>query len=291
MSPWASASPIRTLVTAACSCMTPPSSSGTPSMVTPSSAAWASSSGGVEQSASASSAAGRSFSSANARPASWNICCSSSGVRSKSPVDLLARLARRLAQLLGRLEGAAGGGRGAEAVLGRPVDDLLDLLADPHPVEQARAGKAVERLQPEAHAAVGDPLVGFDGAHLTLPSRCGVCFLASRTKKSVSLAVGAAAELDPAGQQDRAAEGDVDGEGVGQAGLERRQAARLGPHPVRDRRREAERLRGQRVHVDRVAVAGDGGVAAAEVAAQLPLGARRRGRRPGAAPESGVRSP
>ena len=33
MSPWASASPIRTLVTADCSCMTPPSSSGTPSSV------------------------------------------------------------------------------------------------------------------------------------------------------------------------------------------------------------------------------------------------------------------
>ena len=42
-------------------------------------------------------------------------------------------------------------------------------------------------------------------------------------------------ELDPAGQQDRPAEGDVDGEGVGKAGLERRQAARLGPHPVGDR--------------------------------------------------------
>ena len=91
----------------------------------------------------------------------------------------------------------------------------------------------------------------------------------------------AAAELDPAGEQDRAAEGDLGGEGVGQAGLERRQAAGLGPHPVRDRRREAERLRGQRVHVDRVAVAGDGGVAAAEVAAELPLG-RGAARRPGA---------
>src|SRR5215467_6662446 len=49
MSPWARASPIRTLVTAACSCMTPPSSSGTPSMLTPSSAASFSSSAGVSQ--------------------------------------------------------------------------------------------------------------------------------------------------------------------------------------------------------------------------------------------------
>ena len=44
------------------------------------------------------------------------------------------------------------------------------------------------------------------------------------------------------------------------------QAARLRPHPVRDRAREAERpSRVQRVQVDRVVVAGDGGVAAAEV--------------------------
>ena len=86
-------------------------------------------------------------------------------------------------------------------------------------------------------------------------------------------------ELDPGGQQDRPAEADLDGEGVGQAALERRQAARLRPHPVRDRRREAERLRGQRVHVDRVAVAGDGRVAAAEVAAEAPLGAAPAARR------------
>ena len=77
-------------------------------------------------------------------------------------------------------------------------------------------------------------------------------------------------------QQDRPPEADLDREGVGQAALERRQAAGLGPHAVGDRRREAERLRGQRVHVDRVAVARDGGVAAAEVAAELPLGAGGR---------------
>ena len=52
-----------------------------------------------------------------------------------------------------------------------------------------------------------------------------------------------------------------------------REAAGLAPHPVRDRPREAERPGGQRVQVDRVAVARDGGVAAAEVARQPPLGA------------------
>ena len=38
---------------------------------------------------------------------------------------------------------------------------------------------------------------------------------------------------------------------------QRAEAARLGPHAVRDRLREAERARGQRVEVDRVAVARD----------------------------------
>ena len=44
---------------------------------------------GSSSSASASSAAGRIFASAKSRPASWNICCSSSGVTSKRPRDLL----------------------------------------------------------------------------------------------------------------------------------------------------------------------------------------------------------
>ena len=57
-------------------------------MLTPSSAVWSSSSFGVSQASSAASAAGRIFSSAKARPPSWNICCSSSGVTSKRPFDL-----------------------------------------------------------------------------------------------------------------------------------------------------------------------------------------------------------
>ena len=52
-------------------------------MLMPSSFAWASSSGGVEASLSACCAAGRTFASAKSRTASWNICCSSSGLTSK----------------------------------------------------------------------------------------------------------------------------------------------------------------------------------------------------------------
>src|ERR671916_807001 len=66
MSPWARASPIRTLVTADCSVITPPSSSGTPSMLTPSSFAWSRISFGVSRSSSAFNAAGRIWSAAKA---------------------------------------------------------------------------------------------------------------------------------------------------------------------------------------------------------------------------------
>ena len=64
----------------------PPSDSGTPSIVNPSSPAWASSSAGALQAVSAASAAGRSCSLPKARKASCSICCSSVGVRSKRPV-------------------------------------------------------------------------------------------------------------------------------------------------------------------------------------------------------------
>ena len=53
-------------------------------------------------------------------------------------------------------------------------------------------------------------------------------------------------------------------------GLEVGQAARLQPHPVRDRARHAEQLGAERMQVDRVAVAGDLGVAAADVAGDVP---------------------
>ena len=145
MSPWARASPIRTLPTAACSSITPSSSEGTPSMLIPSSFAWASSSGGVVRSASASAAAGRTFSPAKSRTASWNICCSSSGARSKRPRGLPRLLAGRFAELLGSLEGARGRRRRAEPALRRREDHPLERLADADPVEQARAGELVER--------------------------------------------------------------------------------------------------------------------------------------------------
>ena len=84
----------------------------------------------------------------------------------------------------------------------------------------------------------------------------------------------------------------------GQPRSERGQAAGLRPHPVGDRRREAEQPRRQGVDVDRVQVARDRAVAAAEVAGQLQVavgtfrtrGARRRrgGRVAAAAGEVGA---
>ena len=83
---------------------------------------------------------------------------------------LAALLARRFAELLGGLEGAAGGGRRAEAVLGALEERALDLLADADPVEQVGAGEPVERPQAEAHAALGDALVvSVSWCHFFLP--------------------------------------------------------------------------------------------------------------------------
>ena len=67
------------MVTAERSSTAPPSSSGTPTIVSPSSLAWASSSGGVAQASSAAWAAGRSLASAKSRTDSRSICCSSVG--------------------------------------------------------------------------------------------------------------------------------------------------------------------------------------------------------------------
>ena len=73
MSPWARASLISTVVAAERSLTAPPSSSGTPIMVSPSSLAWASSSGGVAQSASLASATGRTRARAKSRVESRSI--------------------------------------------------------------------------------------------------------------------------------------------------------------------------------------------------------------------------
>ena len=83
MSPWASASLIRTVVAAERCSTAPPSSSGTPTMVRPSSPAWLSSSAGAAHASSAFRAAGRSRSSANSRTELRSMCCSSEGSRSK----------------------------------------------------------------------------------------------------------------------------------------------------------------------------------------------------------------
>jgi len=58
--------------------------------------------------------------------------------------------------------------------------------------------------------------------------------------------------------------------------VERGEAAGLAPHAVGDLPLEPERLGGQRVEVDRVVVPGDSGVAASQVAGQLPLNAGAR---------------
>ena len=292
MSPWARASPIRTLVTADCSCMTPPSSSGTPSMLTPSSVASASSSTGVSQAASASWAAGRTLSAAKARPPSWNICCSSSGPRSNRPFDLPFFWRAGLPSCCAALKVRPA----AVAVWKPPLVPwkrarstclrirIRSSRSEPARRLSCRRPKPMPRSATLALFSLSVVVVtwlppgfgfgvGLERRHAAVEMR-GLPLRVAHGEGDL-VALGGAGELDAGGQQDRLAEAHVDGEGVGQAAVERRQAAGLGPHPVRDRPREAERLRGQRVHVDRVAVAGDGGVAAAEVAAELPLGAGR----------------
>ena len=84
MSAWASFSATSTDVTAERSAITPPSSSGTPSIAAPSSFDCASTSSGALHAVSASWAIGRSFSAPKSPNASWSIFCSSSGSRSNS---------------------------------------------------------------------------------------------------------------------------------------------------------------------------------------------------------------
>src|SRR5215203_6744687 len=78
------------------------------------------------------------------------------------------------------------------------------------------------------------------------------------------------AEDDGRAEEERELERDVDAEGLGQAVLERGEAARLEPHAVGDRALQPEGLGPEAADVDRVAVAGDGGVAAADAAVDLP---------------------
>ena len=131
------------------------------------------------------------------------------------------------------------------------------------------------RLAPSgrAHAALGDALSSV-GVWCSLlppgradphPSRWGRPLgIADRERIAPPRLRGG--ELDLGREQDRLLKRPRAVKASGRR-AERREAAGLGPHAVGDRAREAERLRGQGVHVDRVAVAGDGGVAAAEIAA------------------------
>ena len=254
MSPWASASPIRTLVTAACSCMTPPSSSGTPSMLTPSSLAWSSSSLGCRLVEVGLLGDRSHLCLGEVAHAFLQHLLLVVGADVEERPRLARLLARRPGQVLGGLEGAPGGGRRAEAVLGAGEERALDLLADADAVEQVRAGQLVEPAQAQAHAALGHSLVLGGGGHLYfLPSlalasrgsigrRGAVCRALRRAPRSRSRLPAKCWRTRPGRAAGSACGSARRPEGVGQTALERRQAARLGPHPVRDRPREAERL-------------------------------------------------
>ena len=102
MSPCASASARARRWSPRRSCITPPSSSGTPSIVRPSSLAWASSSAGVAALGVGRQGGGPQLPSAKSRTASWSICCSSSGAEVEEAAGLAGRLARRPGQLSAR---------------------------------------------------------------------------------------------------------------------------------------------------------------------------------------------
>ena len=139
-------------------------------MLTPSSFAWASSSAGVAH-VGVGVVRGRAdlrLGEVAARLLEHLLLVVGAEVEEARGLALL--LARRFAQLLRGLEGAPGGGRRAEAVLGALEERALDLLADADPVEQVGAGEPVERAQAEAHAALGHAralLAVGGGGHLT----------------------------------------------------------------------------------------------------------------------------
>ena len=185
MSPCASASATSTTVTAERSATAPPSSSGTPSMVRPSSAAWSSSSPGApRRPRRRPAAAGRSSLAANSRNASRSICCSSVGVRSNSPLLEAGESRAGRPSLV-----AAVNVRPAAPAARKPlrlvaVDDALRRLAQAQPVDDVEAREAVQGAQAEAHAAIchvhtwtyltRQSYAGRAGAHAALrPRRSG----------------------------------------------------------------------------------------------------------------------
>ena len=159
MSPWASASLISTEVTAERSSTAPPSCSGTPTIVRPSSFAWARSSVGAAQALSASWAAGRRRASAEvAHRLGQHLLLVARGEVEQVP-GLGPRLARGRGQLLGGGEGPSGAGGRPHGRLRRAVKETFGRLADAQPIDQIGGGKAVERAQADGHAALGDVLV------------------------------------------------------------------------------------------------------------------------------------
>ncbi len=152
MSPWASASPIRTLVTADCSCIDAAELLGDAEHVDAELAGRRrdSSGGVVAGGRRRPCAGGRICSSAKARPASWNICCSSSGVTSNRP-SICSSSGVPVCPAAGlRLEGAAGGGRPSGSRSWCPGTGPARRLADrgcgragPSPrASSARAGRS-----------------------------------------------------------------------------------------------------------------------------------------------------
>src|SRR5580693_5756440 len=122
MSPCASASAISTVVTAGRSATAPPSSSGTPTMVSPSSFACSSSSFGV---AHASSACGAELGEREVADRLTQHLLLVVGRQVEQIAAPRARLTGWLGQLLGRRERSAGAGGGADRRLRGGVEDAL----------------------------------------------------------------------------------------------------------------------------------------------------------------------
>ena len=132
----------------------PPSSSGTPSIVSAELAAWASSSAGAAHVGVGVGRRRTQAARARSRASiSWSICCSSVGVRSKRSRGVaLVRRAGRPSAAGGR-ERAAGGAGGAEAVARRAVEQALGAVAHAQAVEDVGGGEGADRSQSERYAA------------------------------------------------------------------------------------------------------------------------------------------
>ena len=138
----------------------PPSSSGTPTIVSPSSLAWA-------QQLGRRCAAprrpprrrGAARPSANSRTESRSICCSSVGVRSNRSVRPARgwRAGRERFCAAANVRPALAAVRAV--VFEAPVQEPLGGLAQAEPVEQVGGGQPVQRAQADGHAALGEVLL------------------------------------------------------------------------------------------------------------------------------------